>query len=161
MAETLALPVACFAPELTEEMLIRYAVLINDTPTGELQDALSQCYDCVKTWWDLPVSTRKDGKRWAIRIPEKDSAGNVVKDDKGAPVRKDAEFTEVPLEAEHVKLLWDKTPWIRELVAMEPLLDSIDPVSQKELRDCAYHLNWYCREITRDREPLTQACLPA
>lgn len=141
------IPVACFAPPLTDELLARYEALIadlKDPQQAELHDAMQTCLACVKAWWELPESTKK-GKKWAI---------------KNGATGEDLEYREVPLEEAHVKQLWDVTPYMRELQALEPLFDAL-PLSPPELRNAAFHLLWHAKEITLDREPLTQDKLHA
>lgn len=133
------IPVACFAPPLTDELLANYETLVATLPAerAELKDAMQQCLACVKAWWELPASTRTDGETFDIR-----HRGEKRK------------YTVTPLESEQVQRLWDVTPWMRELVAIEPLFDAL-PLAEKELRDAACHLLWHAKEITLDREPLT------
>lgn len=128
------IPVACFAPPLNDALLARYETHIAAVDDDELRDCLRTLYRCVAAWWQLPDSTRP-AKRWEF--------------DRGKTLGE-----EVPLEDEHVEALWEVTPWMRELLAMEPLLDAI-PVAQPDLRNMAFHLLWHCKEITLDREPMT------
>lgn len=134
------IPVACFAPPLTDELLAEYETLIEGMPDelAETRDAMRDCLACVKAWWELPESTLP-GERWRIR--------NTV-------TKKDQEYRVVPLEDEHISALYDVTPWMRELAAMEPLFDAL-PLSPPALRDAAHHLLWHAKEVSLDREPLT------
>jgi hypothetical protein len=134
------IPVACFAPELTDKKLEEYKTLIDSVleDKAELKDVLNTLYTAVMTWWVLPDS-KKSVKRWEFNTTE------------GTKVYGEEQL----LDDEHVQKLWEVTPWMRELIAMEPLLDSISPTSEKSLRDCAYHLLWHCKELTLDREPMT------
>jgi hypothetical protein len=181
------IPTACFAPELNDNMLARYRELIENLDAveqAELKDALLICLVCVEAWWELPVSKRTDGDRYAIKHRGTNTS-----------------FVVTPLEEQHVAYLWEVTPWMRELLAMEPLFDALPSgticVGQKvvgveqaehklesgvivpyerftkvddirvvdeaayELRNAAQHLLWHAKEITLDREPLTQDKLPA
>lgn len=135
------IPVACFAPELTDDKLASYSVLVSTTdPKTELGEWLRRCLACVKEWYALPTSTRTDTDKFqTIRNGKK------------------VEFAVTPLEESHVKSLWDVTPWMSELNQLSNgegtgLFDSLTG----ELRDCAFHLLWHAKEITLDREPLTQ-----
>ena len=134
------LPVACFAPALSDAKLAEYTAIAAALPAGELRDAIAECLACVKFWWELPESTRTDGRR--LRI-QKGVNGPQVE----VPI--------TPLEDAHVKAIWDAVPWPRELDASQSLFDAI-PVGQKALRDCAFHLLWFAKELCLDREPLTQ-----
>ena len=51
--------------------------------------------------------------------------------------------------------LWESTPWMAELDRYAMLFDELHPVGQRDLRNCAHHLLWFCKEICSDREPLT------
>ncbi len=168
------LPVACFAPPLTDELLARYESLIAglSPEQAELQDALRQCLACVKAWWELPASGRKDGERFDIGHRGEKSS-----------------FRVTALESEHVTRLWDVTPWMRELLALEELFSALPtgtrevpvtvPITGRDghpatrvetrvevidqaaydLRNAAFHLLWHAKEITLDREPLTSDVL--
>lgn len=131
------IPVACFAPALTDAALSKYESVVGSVQDQRLRDALSVCLECVKAWWAIPESKRRDGRRFMIV-----HKGNLVS------------YSEVPLEEEQVKSLWSSTPWMDELLLIQSLFDDI-PLSNKEIRDCAFHLLWHCKEISLDREPMT------
>jgi hypothetical protein len=159
------LPVACFAPPLTEDVLAGYRALADDPPAdlphrGEVADALRTLLACVERWWGLPASKRTDGPVWYVSHRGRP----------GAQV-KTVQVRETPLEDAHVAELWDVTPWMRELDGfggytndrkeyVPGLFDLIPNETHKEVRDAAYHLLWYCKELTLDREPLTRDVLP-
>lgn len=140
-----SLPVACFAPPLTDEKLASYRALADSCPDAEVRDALGTLLACVAAWWELPESARTDVQRWAIRHRGKDVT-----------------FPVVPLEAEHVAALWDVTPWMRELNTLSNSKDTglFDRLDRGELRDAAFHLLWFAKELTLDREPVTADKLP-
>jgi hypothetical protein len=170
------IPVACFAPPLTDATLARYKALTDALPRGEVRDAMQSCYACVAAWWALPESTRTDGEIFRIRHKGK---------------QRDLRIT--PLTGELVEALWDVTPYLYELNAMQAFLDDllptgtaevaheyatttvggagtgitkstrnevVDPVAH-ELSNAARHLLWHAKEIALDREPLTNDKLPA
>lgn len=147
------LPVGCFAPPLTDATLAEYEQMIAGLgdDRAEIKDYMRQCLDCVRRWWDLPESKRTDGKTFDIRH-------------KGKPHT----FRTVPLENAHVEALWDATPWMNELVAMERVFDTLPhgtievnnrcevvDAAAHDLRNAAFHLLWHAKELTLDREPLT------
>lgn len=136
-----SLPVACFAPPLTDELLARYRVLSVDLEQSPVRDAMLELLACVEKWWELPESTRKDVTRFAIQH-------------QGKP----AEFAVQPLEEQYVKELYDVTPWMYELegVSNSQGTGIFDGLPAGELRNAAFHLLWHVKEITLDREPLTQ-----
>jgi len=63
--------------------------------------------------------------------------------------------TIVPLEDAEIKRIWDVVPWKEELDVMGGVFDNIDPLTQRELRNAAFHLLWFGRELCADREPIT------
>jgi hypothetical protein len=134
------LPVACFAPPLTDDSLKAYAALVGGTdPTSALGEALRNLLNCVKEWWGLPESKRTDG-----RVFELSHKG------------KRLELATVPLEEEHKEALSDHIPWDHELAGLSNekatgLFDNLNG----PLRDCAFHLLWYVKELNADREPMT------
>lgn len=137
-------PVACFAPDLTDEKLAIYESLIHALPIGPLKHALSLCLRAVKIWWELPVSTRKNIARVLVVRNGKEQQVPVV-----------------PLEeswCQEGAALWEAVPWDYELESMQALFDKINP-EEKQLRDAAFHLLWHAKELCQDREPLTQSVL--
>jgi hypothetical protein len=143
------LPVACFAPPLTDELLAGYHELVDALDPSPVRDALTELLVCVDAWWELPVSTRSDVER--LKIRHQGTLINVVI---------------TPLEAEQITALYDVTPWDYELDALSNPAPSqggkpglFDDLPEGDLRNAAFHLLWYAREITRDREPLTAETL--
>lgn len=169
--KTDAMPVACFAPPLTDELIARYEAIVakcrafdttglpNAISDGESSfavsaddwhaaaaewtDALDKLLACVKLWWELPESTgTADDQKLKIRHRGKDVRVKIT-----------------ALTPDLVKQLWDAVPWAYELNAMQALFDTI-PDESKVLRDAAFHLLWYVKELEKDREPLTADRLP-
>lgn len=136
-----ALPVACFAPPLSDELLAQYKTLIDIVPNEELRDALLSCYNCVMAWWNLPESKRNDGLWFEIKHKDEEKRLKVI-----------------PLEDEQIKQLWDATPWMRELNLLSTPQDDglFDKIKGTNLRNAAFHLLWYAKEISLDREPITE-----
>jgi hypothetical protein len=152
---TNTIPVACFAPPLTDELLDHYAALADAAP-GPVRDAMGECLAAVRAWWDLPESTRQDVERWTLNQPPPNLPPEKRERFAASVAGRPKGFTVVPLEESHVKALWDLVPWRYEIEAMQGLFDGIDPVGAKELRDAAFHLLWFVTELERDREPVTQ-----
>ena len=141
MATTNQIPVACFAPPLTDKLLASYRGLIDGLgpDQAEVKDALQQCLRCVEAWWALPESKRQDGARFKTLH-------------RGQEITYHAQ----PLEAEHVRALWDVTPWMKELNLLSNAQDTgLFDGLEGDLRNAAFHLLWHAKEITLDREPLT------
>jgi hypothetical protein len=143
------IPVACFAPPLTDEKLSEYKSLILGLGNGPVKDAMSTCMEAVEVWWELPESTRTDASRF-----ETVHRG------------KRATYTVTPLEVAHMDdetqsgALWQVVPYEWELKGIRELFDAI-PTSDKAVRDAAFHLWWYVMELCNSREPLTQEALPS
>lgn len=140
------LPVACFAPPLTDETLARYRGLVGQyAGPAEVKDALASLLACVAAWWELPESKPTDAPKLAIKHRGKDITVPVV-----------------PLEPEYVKALDPVTPWMREIDTLSNGGDTglFDTLPAGELRDAAFHLLWHAKELTLDREPLTMDKLP-
>lgn len=162
---TTRIPVASFAPPLTDESLARYEELANEQE-GELLDALTTLLACVKTWWELPESTRKDVTRWQSNyvVPNPDYDPLASKLTKQGQKNKLVPFTfeETPLEESHIEALDSVTPWMRELDTLSTPQDTgpFDSLPSGELRNAAFHLLWFAKELTLDREPLTKDKLP-
>jgi hypothetical protein len=142
-AKTTQMPVACFAPALTDETLAAYRTLVAGLPAsrGDVKDAMAECLAAVEAWWALPESKRKDVTRFTMLVKGEETA---------------VPFT--PLEKAHQASLFDLIPWPYELDAMQALFDTI-PAADKALRDAAFHLLWHARELCLDREPATQDAL--
>jgi len=131
---------ACFAPPLTAEKLVEFRELKKqaDAPVA---DAMEELIVMVETFLKtgkskrdpevVPMLARKDGK-------------TITK----------AEC--VPLEDKEVERIWDVVPWEHEINAMADLFESLP---NGDLRNAAFHLIWYARELVRDREPMTNDTL--
>lgn len=119
---------ACIAPALTDASLARYEELAASAP-AEVKDAMQVYLKCVKMWWDLPESTGK-------KTPIMDGLAHIQNLDE--PIK---------------QALWELIPWPDEMVAYAKRFDAIDPVKEKELRDAAFHLHWYVKNLNLDREP--------
>lgn len=133
------IPNACFAPPLSDELLVKYAAMIDALPPAraEIKDAMAACLACVKVWWELPEST---GKGDEYRVHHKGE---------------ERTFKIVPLDEPHVEALWETTPWLRECKSMQTLFGGIDNATEKPLRDAAHHLLWFATELSLYREPVT------
>lgn len=144
--ETKPMPVACFAPPLTDELIARYEAVAAALPDarGEVRDALRECLKAVRLWWELPESAGdRDDAHLAIRHRGRDVRVRLTS-----------------LTPDLREKLYDAIPWPYEIAAMQRLFDAIDP-AERELRDAAFHLLWVVKELNADREPLTQDKLPS
>lgn len=148
-----AVPVAAFAPSLSDEKLAAWRETVENLPEDlpkrdQVEDAMRRLLACVEAWWELPESTRtKDAKRWAF-----------IKANSGG-ARQEAD--EIPLEDEHVDALWEVTPFMEEtyyLASPEPATEKglFHEIPAGKVKDVAFGLLWFVREIALDREPMTQ-----
>lgn len=121
-----------FAPPLSESKLNQYEAMIKALPeTSQIRDAMTNLLKCCREWWKLPDSTTN---------PILHNSGKAVV---------------VKLDDAISKALWDFIPWKTELASYGTLFDSIDAVSQADLRNAAYHLLWHVNELELGREPIT------
>lgn len=124
-----------FAPPLTDELLDRYTHLIDDLPAeSEVRDALSKLLRCCEIWWGMPESTGGNGTS-----NHKSGRGLIVN-----------------LDKQIARDLWEHIPWTRELDSYGELFDRLSPITEKELRNAAFHLLWHVKELDLDREPITK-----
>lgn len=140
------LPVACFAPPLTDELLKKYRAEVEKVEQASaVGDALRLLLVCVEEWWKLPESKRKDGQEFDILH-------------RGQPVK----YRTTPLEEDHVERLDDHIPWEHELRGLSDEKDSglFDKLPAGDLRKVAFHLLWHVKELNAGREPMTTENLP-
>lgn len=99
---------ACFAPEITQADLDRYRALIDALPESErrTQETMRKLLEPVQIWYNLPVSLRAD-----------------VLSAK-TPIRK-TPVTIVPLEKEHIELLWDLVPYPDEMSTLQQFVHTL------------------------------------
>jgi hypothetical protein len=120
-----------FSPPLSDEILASYKTMIDALPASPIKDAMGVLHNCCAKWWDQPESTG-EGK------PHPVGKGVIVALDK--PI---------------ADALWEHIPWKQELDMMAKLFDGIDPDTQSNLRNAAFHLLWHAIELEMDREPIT------
>lgn len=120
-----------FAPPLTDSKISQYKSLIESQTSGPLKDSLTTLLKCCEHWYNIPESEGTQVRDHPSGV------GNIV-----------------PLDEVSMEALDDDIPWEHELNAIQGLCDAI-PVSEKELRDAAFHLLWHVKELNLDREPLT------
>lgn len=61
----------------------------------------------------------------------------------------------IPLEDKEIERIWDVIPWEYEIDSYSAVCDSISNETHKDLRNAAFHLIWFARELCADREPIT------
>ena len=126
-----------WAPPLAPTKLQTYEVLAATAP-ARTRDYMGQLIKMLRVFWETPQS-----KRAAVANGHRTHAV-------------------VPLEEEEVKRIWDYVPWSPEIDMMSAAIDEeVPPSGDVALRNAAYHLIWYARELVCDREPVTNDILPA
>lgn len=117
-----------FAPKITSEKLEHFRQLAGNVEDQRCSIYMLELIEMVDLFFETPDSTLPGTKHPV--------AGMVV-----------------PLEDAEVKRIWDKVPWPEECDMIGKAFDILPPGEQ---RNAAYHLLWYARELTLDREPMTQ-----
>jgi hypothetical protein len=120
-----------FAPPLTADKLATYRELAA-TAHYQVRDAMLALCDMVAKFQETPESTAPGTKH---------PSGRGVM---------------VPLSDAEVLRIWDVVPDEDELKLYGDRFEKIDAVTEKPLRDAAFHLLWYGRELFLDREPMTK-----
>lgn len=115
-----------FAPPLTDEMLDQYEALAA-TAQRRISEYMLSLVSMMRKFRETPQSTRTGSPH---------------------PVR----GVIVPLEEEEIQRIWDHVPWPEECDVMDGVFDTLP---NGEMRNAAYHLLWFARELTTDREPIT------
>lgn len=152
-----------FAPPLDKDKIARYRQLAKSADDLRVRDAMLPLCEMCSVFFQTPRS-----KRAAHTHPVGefiDMEGNK----RTAPAI-------VPLEEKEIERIWNHVPWDYECDALGTLFETlwtgmeermvngilqmvlVDPHA-RDLRNAAFHLLWFARELTRDREPLTNDML--
>lgn len=132
MAETRTYTGGSMAPPLDAAKVAAYRKLADAAPE-QVKGAMTALLDMADAYLGGPAAKAAGKSRGT---PHPSGAGMVV-----------------PLEDDEVKRLWDVVPWDEELTMYAGVFDRIDPASEKDLRNAAFHLLWLGRELFLDREP--------
>lgn len=137
-----------FAPPLTQEKLDRYRELIdiakgpevwsyiNDPKDRDMlqhavPDYMKRLADMVELFWETPESK-------LTPRPHATGIGQII-----------------DLEDAEKERMWDAIPYDHELDLYSVIFEKISHAEQPELRNAAFHLLWFGRELDLDREPMT------
>lgn len=126
-----------FAPPIDEAKLARYRALADGVGDAMIGGYMRDLCDMVALFRQTPDSTRP-------ATPHPSGRGAIV-----------------PLEEDEIARIWNAVPWPRECDVMGEAFDRLDPQREKDTRDAAFHLLWFARELTQDREPITTDRLEA
>ena len=123
-----------FAPKLTSEGLERYKSLAkSELISRRSREYMESLIAMLELFWQTPEST----------LP---SEGDLI----------------VPLEEAEIQRIWDAVPWMDECDVIGKEFEKIPAAgATTEIRNAAFHLLWYARELTLDREPRTKDKLPS
>lgn len=121
-----------FAPPLPDAKLAEYEQLAASAPP-QVTDYMRQLIAMMRKFRETPESTRPGTPHPVSGL------GLMI----------------VPLEAKEVERIWDHVPWPQECDVMGSVFEAIDNATHKPLRDAAFHLLWFARELCADREPIT------
>lgn len=130
-----------FAPPIDAELLSSYRKIAAGLPDSPVADGIRKLCDMVETFQQTPASPLQGTPHPVGRV--RTPAGII-----GVPMI-------VPLEESEVKRIWDAVPWEHEIDALGKVFDSIPNETDKPTRDAAFHLLWFARELSLDREPMT------
>lgn len=115
-----------FAPPLTADKLDDYAALA-ETADRRVKEYMLELVNMLRVFWQTGESTAES---------ETTPLGHPI----------------TPLEEAEIERIWDVVPWPEECDVMGQIFDALP---NGELRNAAYHLLWYARELAADREPTT------
>lgn len=116
-----------FAPPLPPEKLQGYVTLAESCPDRQCKEKMLELIK-MKEEFDKTPSSVLPG------TPHPVGVGVIV-----------------PLETEEVERIWDVVPYANECDGIGQLFDQL----KGDVRNAAYHLLWFARELAADREPLT------
>lgn len=119
-----------FAPALPAEKLATYKSLA-DGSGPKVREAMRKLISMIEEFRKTPDSANPG-------MPHPSGLGIVV-----------------PLEDAEIARMDEHVPWQEELNLWGAWFDAISPTDAKELRDAAFHLLWFGRELFLDREPMT------
>jgi hypothetical protein len=120
-----------FAPPIDAAAVSRYRALADHAGNPATTEYMRKLCDMVDLFHATPASKRP-GK------PHPSGRGVIT-----------------PLEAAEVDRIFEAVPWPHELDMMGVVFEQLDPISQRDVRNAAFHLLWYGRELCLDREPIT------
>jgi len=143
-----------FALPLSDEMLAEYEVLAKECADRKAAGYMTELCRMLRVFRETPESSAK---------PRKHPVAGLM----------------VPLEEAEVQRIWDFVPWAEECDLMGAAFDKLQAgecaenarllevyrigggvgpepaLLDTKMRDAAFHLLWFARELEKDREPCT------
>lgn len=115
-----------FAPPIDSQKLDQYEALAQDADR-RVKEYMLDLVKMLRVFWETGESEES---------PQKATLGHMI----------------TPLEDQEIERIWDVVPWPEECDVIGTVFDQLP---NGELRNAAYHLLWYARELAADREPTT------
>lgn len=126
-----------FAPPLDAATVARYRDLAVDADDKATESYILQLCDMVDLFLETPASPLPG-------TPHPSGRGTIT-----------------PLEDGEMRRIYNAVPWSHECDMMGRVFSGLDPVARRDVRNAAFHLLWYARELTIDRQPITTDRLEA
>ena len=155
-----------FAPPITPELLDEYRERASKA-SSEVRDVMEKLCDMVEAYLDRP-SSKKNGtphplgiKGLSIVALEEDTIEEL---DPLVPYPYECDayqglFESLPIGVRTTERFEESDEFADGQVRLKQV-SAVDDVDAKELRDAAFHLLWYAKELTLDRVPATTDTLP-
>jgi hypothetical protein len=118
-----------FAPPLDKTKLAEYEKLGATIEDRQTADYFKSLVAMLRHFWKTPESKLPGS-------PHPSGVGTIV-----------------PLEQAEIERIWNAVPWSQECDVIGVVFDKLET---GPIRNAAYHLLWYARELTADREPITK-----
>lgn len=132
---------ACIADAITLDKLNVYRDLLKKALSPRLYEYAYKLLSMVERFLETPESSQPLQK---IRV------------DLGTEL---AALPAKALDPEEYERMFDYVPWEDEI---EMMSQAFEALPTGDVRNACFHLIWYARELTRDREPMTKEfCLAA
>lgn len=117
-----------FAPTIDEQKLAEYRTIASAVEDRQAAQYMTDLCDMVELFKQTPDSTESGVPHPVIGVI-------------------------VPLAQEEIDRIWDAVPWPQECDVIGEVFETLTDPAQ---RNAAFHLLWYARELSVDREPLTK-----
>jgi hypothetical protein len=117
-----------FAPPVDDQKLSHYEALMAAVEDRQVREYGESLVKMLRTFQAAPSSKAKSK-------PHPSGRGTIT-----------------PLEQAEIERIWDCVPWPEECDAIDVVFDRLP---SGDVRNAAYHLLWFARELSIDREPCT------
>lgn len=117
-----------FAPPVDDQKLSHYEALMAAVEDRQVREYGESLLKMLRTFRASPDSKAKSK-------PHPSGRGTIT-----------------PLEQAEIDRIWDFVPWPEECDAIDVVFERLP---SGDVRNAAYHLLWFARELSIDREPCT------